>query len=78
MDITKQVRVILKDGTEYSGRVFMILRTTRLNVHSKRPKEIICLEVGDKKDVVRIEDSRIKWLIPAIHELSHRTSPKFQ
>ena len=55
----KKVRVILKDGTEYLGRLFMILTTTASGTYSTKSRKIICLEVGEAKSVIRIDDSNI-------------------
>jgi hypothetical protein len=61
--MSRDVRVILHDGTEFLGRLFMIMKTTENGVPDKRARKVICLEVGHSKKVVRIDDSRIREVL---------------
>jgi hypothetical protein len=61
--MNKKVKVILNDGTEYCGRLFMILRTTKPGRYAAKARKIICLEVGESRNVVRIDDTNIKSVL---------------
>ena len=63
-----KARVILKDGTVHLGRLFMILTATPASGYSKKCRKIICLEVGESKTVLRIDDSNIEELAAYSHD----------
>ena len=54
------VKVILNDGTEWMGRIRMIVSSS-----TSRARKTICLEVPHKRDMVRINDADIKEVVTA-------------
>jgi hypothetical protein len=54
------VRVTLNDGKQWIGRIAMIASSS-----TAKAKKTLCLEIGSRRELIRIDDADIKEVVTA-------------